>query len=103
MLLKYCKFKARIKSSLVSGNRPGETFFIIHPPGQSNVHQNIYLNFQKTNKQKNKKQEYKKQKKLQKKREYLLKINKKNEFKWQNAVPSQNPRNIADNIELISY
>ena len=25
------------------------------------------------------------------------------EIKWQNAVPSQNPHNVADNIRLINY
>ena len=46
------------KISLVSGNRPGEIFFIIHPPAQSNVYQNIYFYFQK--KKNTKKQEDKK-------------------------------------------
>ena len=38
------------KSSLVSGNRLGENFFIIYPPGLLNVRQNIY--FQEDKKQK---------------------------------------------------
>ena len=28
---------------------------------------------------------------------------KKGKVKWKNAVPSQNPHNIADNIRLINY
>ena len=39
------------KSSLASGNRPGEKFFMTHPPAYSNLYQNIYFQFQKTNKQ----------------------------------------------------
>ena len=60
------------KSSLVSGNRPGENPLITHPPAQSNAYQNIFkifriFNFKKqTNKQKNTKNT-KKQKKLKKK------------------------------------
>ena len=42
------------KSSLVSGNRPGEKNFITHPPTQSNEYQNIYFYL----KQKTKKTEY---------------------------------------------
>ena len=42
------------KSSLASGNRPGEKIFITHPPAQLNVYQNIYLQFQKTNRKKKK-------------------------------------------------
>ena len=40
------------KGSLVSGNWPGEIFFITHPPAYSNVNQNIYFKFQKLNKTK---------------------------------------------------
>ena len=54
------------KSSPVSGNWPGGSFFITHPPAYSNVYQNIYFNFQKTRQ--------KKQNKQKKKREYLWKI-----------------------------
>ena len=62
---------------LVSGNRPGENFFISHSPAKTNVYHNIHFCVQKgTNKQqKNKNQ--KKQKKLMKKREYLWKIDQK--------------------------
>ena len=58
------------KSSLVSGNRPGELFFITHPLAWLNVFQNICIfNLKKkTNKQEDKKN---KQKKPKKKREYL--------------------------------
>ena len=35
------------KISHVSGNRPGEKFFITHRPALSNVYQNIYFRLQK--------------------------------------------------------
>ena len=43
------------KSGLVSGNRPGENFFIPHPPAWLNVYQNMYFQFKKAKKQTNKK------------------------------------------------
>ena len=33
------------KSGLVSGNRPGEEFFITYPPAYLNVYQNMYFLF----------------------------------------------------------
>ena len=46
------KAKAKKKSSLVSGNRSGENFFITHPLAYSNVHQNIYFLIKKKNRKK---------------------------------------------------
>ena len=52
------------KSSLVSGNWPGENSLITHSPAQSNVYQNRYFWFQKAN---IKEKKTKKQKKTKKK------------------------------------
>ena len=61
------------KSSLISGNRPGETF-LLFTRLYSGMCIRIYLfNFKKQTNNK-KTQESKKQKKLKKKREYLRKI-----------------------------
>ena len=46
------KAKTKKKSSLVSGNRPGENFFITHPLAYSNVYQNIYFLIKKKNRKK---------------------------------------------------
>ena len=65
------------KSSLVSGNWPGENSLITHSPAQSNVYQNRYFWFQKANikEKKTKKQKKKKNKtknkQIQKKQEKL--------------------------------
>ena len=56
--------KATKKSSLASGNRPGENFFITHPPARrvECVSEYIFLTSKnkQTIKKKQKKQEYKK-------------------------------------------
>ena len=74
-LLTYKKYNklcwGQKKSGLVSGNRQGENFFIIHPPALLNVYQNIF-NFKKqTNKRKksenaNKAKETKEEKRISK-------------------------------------
>ena len=66
------KAKAKKKSSLVSGNRSGENFFITHPLAYSNVHQNIYFLIKKKTekKQQDQKKKKKKKKKLKEKRDY---------------------------------
>ena len=66
------------KSSFVSGNRPGENYFMTHPRAQSNVYRSIYFQLQKNKRTKKKTRIQKKQKKLKKKREHLRKINFKN-------------------------
>ena len=38
------------RSSLVSGNRSGETFFFTHPSAYSNLYQNTYFKFKKIDK-----------------------------------------------------
>ena len=38
--------EAKKESCLVSGNWPGENFFIIYPPTQFYVYQNIYFLFE---------------------------------------------------------
>ena len=43
------------KGSLFSGNQPGENSLITHSSAKSNVYQNIYFHFQKTNRQAKKK------------------------------------------------
>ena len=57
------KAKAKKKSSLVSGNRSGENFFITHPLAYSNVHQNIYFLIKKKQKKNNKTKKKRKRKK----------------------------------------
>ena len=56
------------ESCLVSGNRPGENFFITHLPAQSNVYQNIHFLFQKNNEQTNKNNKNKEKTKLKTKK-----------------------------------
>ena len=67
------------KSSLLSGNRPGKSSLITHPPAKSNVYQNIYFSFYITNKQAKikTKTKTKKQKKITKKN-YKAAIHEKN-------------------------
>ena len=72
------------KSSLVSGNQAGENIFITYQPAQSNMYQNIYFQFQKTNKNAKKKKpkknkNTKKQKKT--KEEKRISISMENRFK----------------------
>ena len=68
------------KSSLVSGNWPGENSLITHSPAQSNVYQNRYFWFQKANiKEKKKKKQKKKKKKKKKKKQKQKKKEKKKE------------------------
>ena len=68
------------ESCLVSGNRPGENFFITHLPAQSNVYQNIHFLFQKNNEQTNKNNKNKEKTKLKTKKKISGKWIKKNKF-----------------------
>ena len=68
------KAKAKKKSSLVSGNRSGENFFITHPLAYSNVHQNIYFLIKKKTEKKQQDQKKKEKEKKEtkgKKRIYV--------------------------------
>ena len=68
MILKQVTINKAKKSSLVSGNRPGEKFFITHPRAQSNVYQNMYFSFpNKANKKKPNKQTRRQKKRKTKK------------------------------------